>query len=346
MRAVVYDSFGSPPAVRDVPDPACPPDGVVVSVGATGLCRSDWHAWVGHDDTVRLPHVPGHEYAGELAEVGAAVRGWSVGDRVTVPFVCACGTCEQCAAGDQNVCDRQVQPGFDLPGSFAQLVAVPHAEVNLVRLPDAVATVAAAALGCRFATAYRAVVQQGKVRPGQRVVVHGCGGVGLSAIQIAVSRGAQVVAVDPSAGAREAARAFGAAVVVDGSRPDEEVLEAVRGATGGGAHVSLDAFGSAAAFTRSVAGLRKRGRHVQVGLMAGTDAFSPVDAGALITKELEIIGSHGMAAHTYGDLLADIATGTLDPGALVHRTLTLDEAGPALAAMDTASSTGVSVILP
>ncbi len=344
MHAVVYDAFGALPDVREVADPACPADGVLVAVQATGLCRSDWHAWSGHDDSVALPHVPGHEYAGVVAEVGPAVSGWSAGDRVTVPFVCACGTCAQCAAGDQQICDRQVQPGFDLPGSFAELVAVPHAAVNLVALPDAVDVLAAAALGCRFATAYRALVQLGQVRAGQWVAVHGCGGVGLSAIQIAVSRGAQVVAVDPSAGARDAAAAFGAQVVVDGTETDTEVVDAVREASGGGAHLSMDAFGSAEAFTRSVAGLRKRGRHLQVGLIAGP--LPTMDTGALISRELEVVGSHGMAAHTYGALLADIAAGVLAPAALVRRTLTLAEAGPALASMDTAPLVGVSVVVP
>lgn len=346
MRALVYDSFGATPSVREVADPRCAPDGVVVGVQATGLCRSDWHAWAGHDPDVRLPHVGGHEYAGVLVAVGAGVHGWSTGQRVTVPFVCACGTCEQCSRGDQQVCDRQVQPGFDLPGSFAELVAVPRAEVNLVALPDTVDVTAAAALGCRFATAYRAVVGQGRVEAGQWVVVHGCGGVGLSAVQIAVSRGARVLAVDPAAGARAAATAFGAAIVLDGALGDAELLTAVRDATGGGAHLSLDAFGSRSAFARSVAGLRKRGRHVQVGLMTGADAHPPLDAGAVLSRELEIVGSHGMAAHSYGAVLADIAAGTLDPAALVRRRLTLDEAGPALTTMDSAPLTGVSVILP
>lgn len=345
MRALVYDAFGEPPTVREVSEPECPPDGVVVAVQATGLCRSDWHAWSGHDPDVTLPHVGGHEYAGVLAEVGRDVRGWTAGRRVTVPFVCACGACEQCSRGDQQVCDRQVQPGFDLPGSFADLVAVPHAEVNLVALPDTVDTVAAAALGCRFATAYRAIIQQGRVRPGEWVVVHGCGGVGLSAIQVAVSRGARVVAVDPSAGARDAARMFGA-VIVDGSVDDATLVADVLDATGGGAHLSVDAFGSATAFNRSVAGLRKRGRHVQVGLMTGADAQPPLDAGALLSRELEIIGSHGMAAHSYEAMLADIVGGLLDPAALVRRTLTLGQAGPALATMDTEPLTGVSVIVP
>lgn len=351
MRALVYDAFGAVPDVREVPDPQCPDDGAVISVEATGLCRSDWHAWSGHDDSVRLPHVGGHEYAGTVAALGAEVGGasavgggWAVGDRVTVPFVCACGTCTACADGYGNVCLRQTQPGFDLHGSFAQFVAVQHADVNLVRLPDAVDSTAAAALGCRFATAHRAVVGLGGVRPGWWVAVHGCGGVGLSAVQVAVARGARVIALDTSPAARERARELGASEVLDAGDPS--AVEAIRDVTGGGAQLSLDAFGSRAAFAASVSCLRVRGRHVQVGLLLADQAAPPLDAGALIGRELELVGSHGMAAADYPAMLADVLSGALDPAALVTRTIGLAEAGPALAAMDTPGSPGITVIDP
>src|SRR4051812_16501824 len=197
------------PRVATVPDPAPGEHGAVVRVQATGRCRSDWHGWMGHDpDIVRFPHVPGHELAGVVEAVGARVGRWQPGDRVTVPFVCACGTCEQCAAGQHQVCDRQTQPGFTHWGSFAELVALDWADVNLVPLPDAVGFDAAAGLGCRFATAYRAVLQVGRLAPGEWVAVHGCGGVGLSAVMIAVAAGARVVAVDLSDDALALARSL------------------------------------------------------------------------------------------------------------------------------------------
>src|SRR3954449_12110856 len=158
VRALVFDSFGGPLEVREVPAPEPPPGGVVVRVAASGICRSDWHAWQGHDPDVVLPHVPGHELAGTVAAVGTGVRNWRVGDRVTVPFVNACGRCAQCAAGEQQVCTRQTQPGFTRWGSLAELVTVDASEVNRVALPDGLAASTAAALGCRYATAYRAVV--------------------------------------------------------------------------------------------------------------------------------------------------------------------------------------------
>src|SRR3954454_2646433 len=182
MRAVLVEAFGVTPVLRETPDPECPPDGVVVSVEATGLCRSDWHGWRGHDDGIELPHVPGHELAGTVVETGPQVETWRVGDRVTTPFVLACGRCRSCARGDGQVCEDQLQPGFTQWGSFADLVALPRAEVNLVRVLDAVSSAFAASLGCSFATSSRAVAQVARVQPGETVVVHGCGGVGMSAV--------------------------------------------------------------------------------------------------------------------------------------------------------------------
>jgi alcohol dehydrogenase len=326
MRALVYDAFGAHPQVRDVVEPRCPEHGVVVRVEATGLCRSDWHAWRGHDDGVRLPHVGGHEFAGSIAQVGTSVRGWAVGQRVTAPFVNACGSCPSCDAGEQQVCLRQTQPGFSRWGSFAELVSVDHAEVNLVALPEGLSAVAAAALGCRFATAWRAVVRLGQVQPGQSVAVHGCGGVGLSAVMVARSREAQVTAFDPSPAALDLAVGLGA----------------IRALPTEGAHLSLDCIGHPDALAASIACLRPRGRHVQVGLLLG-HREPRVDLGRVVAAELQLLGSHGMAAHDYPAMLADITSGLLQPGLLVHRTISLEELGPALVQLDSSTQPGATV---
>jgi alcohol dehydrogenase len=316
---------------------------VVVAVGATGVCRSDWHAWKGHDP-VALPHIPGHELAGTVAVVGLGVTRWRVGDRVTVPFVCGCGVCEFCLAGEAQVCPHQTQPGFTGPGSFAERVAIHAADVNLVALPDDVDFVTAASLGCRFATAFRALTVHGRVGPGDWVAVHGCGGVGLSAVMIASALGARVVAVDVVPAALDRARAVGATAVVDaGSDPDPAAT--IREITGGGARVSLDALGSSATAVASVRCLRRRGRHVQVGLLFGPSATPPIPMDLVIAHELEIYGSHGMAAHEYPPMLALVADGTLRPDRLVGSVIDLASAGTALAAMDrAASSAGMTVI--
>ncbi|MCJ7814605.1 MAG: alcohol dehydrogenase catalytic domain-containing protein, partial [Xanthomonadales bacterium] len=221
MRAVYYDKFRGPVSVRNAADPVLTPDGVVVRVEATGLCRSDWHGWMGHDPDIRVPHVPGHELAGVIETVGNEVTGWKVGDRVTLPFVCGCGVCPQCASGNHQVCDRQFQPGFTHWGSFAEFVAIHYADINLVRIPEPINFVTAASLGCRFATSFRAVVDQGRLAEGQWLAVHGCGGVGLSAIMIGRALGARVIAVDIIDNKLEFAQSLGAEACVNAAASED-----------------------------------------------------------------------------------------------------------------------------
>ena len=343
MRALVFEEFGGPLHVATVPDPTPPPDGVVVEVAASGVCRSDWHAWMGHDPGIRCPHVPGHELAGEVVAVGAQVRGFHPGDRVTVPFVAGCGHCPQCRSGNQQVCENQEQPGFTYWGSFAELVAVRYADTNLVTLPDGMDMAAAAGLGCRFGTAFRAVVDQGRVAPGEWVTVHGCGGVGLSAVMIAAAAGANVLAVDVDAEALRRAASLGAVAVLHATGA-HDVPAAVRELTCGGSDLSLDAVGHPVSCADSIRGLRPRGRHVQVGLLLAEQAQTAVPMDLVVAHELEILGSHGMPAHRYGAMLAMVESGRLSPEALVGSTIGLDEAAEALTTMDRRRGGGVTVI--
>lgn len=342
MRAVQFRVFGGPLSVVELGEPLPPDDGAVVRVEATGVCRSDWHGWQGHDPDVTVPHVPGHEFAGTVHAVGSRVQAWRGGERVTAPFVCGCGTCGPCARGDQQVCERQTQPGFTHDGSFAEYVVVRHADVNLVGLPDGLEPAGAAALGCRFATAYRAVVQQGRPSPGGWVAVHGCGGVGLSAVMVAAAAGARVVAVDVSPAALRLASDLGAEALIDASglvadgdlhEQAAQIGAAAREVTGGGASVSLDALGGLVTCAASVHSLARRGRHVQVGLLPPELGRPPLPMDLVIAHELEIVGSHGMAAHAYPAMLAAVATGGLRPDRLVTRRVELDAVPAVLAAM-------------
>ena len=343
MKAIVYETFGTRPQLRSVPDPAPEAHGVVIRVMATGVCRSDWHGWMGHDPDIRLPHVPGHEFAGVVVAAGSQVRHWKAGDRVTMPFVAACGSCPECHSGNQQVCDHQFQPGFTHWGSFAEYVAVQQADLNLVRLPEAMDFATAASLGCRFVTSYRAVVDQGRISPGQWLAVHGCGGVGLSAVMIASAAGARVVAVDIADDKLELARELGAQATVNASRV-ADVVEAVREITDGGAHVSLDALGHPSTCFNSIANLRKRGRHVQVGLMLGEHATPAVPMSRVIANELEILGSHGMQAHRYGTMFGLVDAASLDLGRLVGRTVSLEQSIDVLTSMDAFAGVGVTVV--
>jgi alcohol dehydrogenase len=287
--------------------------------------------------------VPGHELAGVIQAAGKGVNRWKPGDRVTLPFVCGCGGCPQCLSGNHQVCDHQFQPGFTAWGSFAEYVAIRYADVNLVRLPDAMDFVTAASLGCRFVTAFRAITAQGRVGAGQWVAVFGCGGVGLSAIMIANALGAQVVAVDITDDKLDRARSLGASQTVN-ARSVEHVADAVREFSGGGAHVSMDALGSPRTCFDSIASLRKRGKHIQVGILNSEHRHPPVPMDRIIAHELEILGSHGIQAFEYGRLLDMVAAGKLHPEKLIGRRVGLQEGIAHLVAMDRFDQTGVTVI--
>lgn len=342
MRAAVYDQFRGSIDVRHVADPEPSPIGVVLRLRACGICRSDWHGWMGNDPDISLPHVPGHELAGEIAAVGSEIGNFKVDDRVTLPFVCGCGECEQCLKGDQQVCDRQFQPGFTAWGGFAEYVAIEYADANLVRLPDEIDFVTAASLGCRFATSFRAVVDQGKIESGQWISVHGCGGVGLSAIMIAAAFGARVIAVDISNDKLEFARSIGAETVINSTYGDTS--EVILDITEGGAHVSIDALGHPDILFDSISSLRKRGRHIQVGIMESGQHSPPVPLDKVIARELEILGSHGMQAHRYPQMIEMIADGRLQPQKLIGKTVSLEEVLLELTAMNDFQRTGVTVI--
>lgn len=343
MKAAVYHQFQGPVGIEGVDDPSCPPDGVVLKVEATGLCRSDWHGWMGHDPDIVLPHVPGHEMSGVVVETGRLVQRFRPGDRVTLPFVCGCGTCGQCASGNHQVCDHQFQPGFTAWGSFAEFVAIERADLNLVTLPGTISFETAASLGCRFITSFRAIVDQGKVQPGQWVAIHGCGGVGLSAVMIAAAAGANVIAVDIMPEKLKLAAGMGATVTIN-SREYTDPGQVVRDISGGGVHISVDALGSAGTCVNSINSLRKRGKHIQVGLMTGRDMMPAVPMARVIAWELEIIGSHGMQAFRYDDMLGMILSGKLKPEKLVQKTVTLEEGARELAAMDSFRNDGITVI--
>jgi alcohol dehydrogenase len=326
-----------------VADPAAPDLGVVVRVVATGMCRSDWHAWAGHDE-LAYPHVPGHELAGVVAEVGRGVGRWRVGDRVTAPFVNGCGRCQWCRSGQAQVCPDQQQPGFTQWGSFAEYVALHAADTNLVAVPDDVDFTTAAGLGCRFATAYRAMVARARVAAGEWVAVVGAGGVGLSTVMIARALGARVVAVDRSPVALAAATQLGAehTVLTDGT----DVAAAVMELTGGGSHVAVDAVGSEQTCADAILSLRRHGRHVQIGLLPPVGGHPRVPMARVIGWELDLLGSHGMAAADYPAMLTLIERGDLQPQRLVERTIGLAEAAALLPHFDDASVAGMTIVDP
>ena len=343
MKAVYYEEFKGKVEVKEVPNPTVSPDSVIIKVEATGLCRSDWHGWMGHDPDIVLPHVPGHELAGTIADVGSEIKNFKVGDHVTVPFVSGCGCCPECQTGNQQVCDNQFQPGFTAWGSFAEFVEIKYADINLVHLPDEIDFVTAASLGCRFITSFRAVIDQGKVTAGQWVAVHGCGGVGLSAINIAAGAGANVIAVDIDDEKLKLAQNLGANFLIN-AKHIEDIPAKIIKVTERGAHISIDALGSQETCFNSISCLRKRGKHVQVGLTTADHKHPKVPMDKVVAHEIEILGSHGMQAFRYDAVFEMIKAGKVNPELMLGKKISLEEAPEALMNMNKFENLGVTVI--
>ena len=343
MRATVYERFQGPLTIQNLPDPSPAPHGAVLRILASGVCRSDWHGWMGHDTDISLPHVPGHEFAGIVEAVGKETANWKIGDRVTMPFMGVCGNCTQCTSGHHHLCNNTYQPGFKRWGSYAEYLSIDFADTNLVALPESISFATAASLGCRFATSFRAVVSQGKVSAGQWVAIHGCGGIGLSAIMIAEAMGARTIAIDITNEKLDFAKTIGASLTLNAKKTDD-VASAVLDLTNGGAHVSIDALGSTETCINSIKCLRKKGKHIQVGLMNGNDSVSPIAMGQIIFKELEILGSFGMQFHKYPEMLAMIESRKLKPETLIGRTISLEDSTFALSNMNAFEEIGMAVI--
>ena len=341
MRSIHFSNFQGPLSIEEIPTPNSSVTGVVIKVEATGLCRSDWHGWMGHDSDIKLPHVPGHEFAGTIQALGKDVKNFKVGDRVTTPFVCGCGKCEYCLRGDAQVCPTQTQPGFTHFGSFAEYVAIDNADFNLINIPAEVSFATAAALGCRFATSYRGLIKRAKVKPNEKVVIYGCGGVGLSAIMIAKSQGADVYAVDINDESLKIAQSLGAKTINSKLTDPVKALQDL-----GGADIAVDALGSEATATSSILSLARRGRHLQLGLMLTPSGLSQIPMARVIAWELDLLGSHGMAAKDYPEMLALVASGILNPSILVKREISLEDGAKALADLNNQSIGGITIINP
>ena len=349
MKAAVMEGIRKPLVVRDMPDPKCPSNGAIIKTAAEGICRSDWHLWSGDWTwvglTPQLPLVMGHEFCGVVEEVGPEVRSVKKGDRVLVPFSQGgCDpTCDFCRAGSSNICSTPVTPGVTYWGGYGQYVGVPFVDKNLVKMPDAVGFLEGASMGCRFMTSYHGIVDRAQVRPGEWVAVHGCGGIGLAAVQIAAAIGANVIAVDLDGRKLEMAKTIGANHIVNAKAgdPAKEIMEITRG----GAHVSVDALGVAATCRNSINSLRKQGRHLQIGLTTQAEKGEvPVPIDRMVLMELQLVGTLGMQSNHYPGMLQMVEARKLNPKAMITGTVGLDGASQVLEEMTTFQNVGVTII--
>jgi alcohol dehydrogenase len=349
MRAVTFQGVGDPLELRDVDVPSPGDHEVLVETQACGICRSDWHLWRGDWDWLDIEpttgQVLGHEPVGTVVETGDAVAEVGEGDTVTNPFHLGDGSCRRCRTGHGNRCQRGVPMGFvDFqPGAFAEYYTVRYADHNAVVLPDGVDPVDVAGLGCRFATAYHGLVHRVDVTPGDWVAVHGCGGVGLSAVHVADAVGANVVAVDLEDEKLDRAASLGADRTVNAADVDD-VPAAVMAEAGGGVAVSVDALGVAATLRNSIGSLGPGGQHLQVGMTTaeeGGEVAIPVDE--MVVGEVEFYGSYGAPPGEYDEILSMMAEGTVDPAAVVSETVDLEAVPGIVERMDEFDTVGIPV---
>jgi alcohol dehydrogenase len=350
MRAAVLEDHGEPLAIEDVDAPEPAPHGVVVETEACGICRSDWHVWQGDWDWLGIDadagQILGHEPAGHVVAVGDEVETVREGDHVAIPFNLGDGQCPECRTGHSNTCENGMPLGFieQAQGAFAEQVHVPFADHNAVELPAGVTSVDMAGLGCRFMTSFHGLAHRADVNAGDWVAVHGCGGVGLSAVHIADALGANVIAVDLKDDKLAQAAELGAVETVNAAET-ERVPKAIKGLTDGGAAVSVDALGIAETSRNSVQSLGNRGQHLQIGLTTEAEKGSvslPTDA--MVMQEIEFLGSYGMPVSSYDEIFRMVATGKIDPSAVVSETVGLEDVSDRLAAMTDFETDGIPVV--
>lgn len=339
MRAAVVRDFNEDLSIETVADPDCPETGVVLEVLACGVCRSDYHGWVGGHPKVVNGSIMGHEYCGQVVEAGAKAK-HKIGDRLIAPFILGCGDCPACQTGKSNTCENSIVPGFGAQGAYAQYVAVPY-DHNLVHLPETMEPALAAGLGCRVTTAWHALTDRAGVRVGEWVAVHGTGGIGLSALLLAKMLGARVVVVDIVEEKLTHALGLGADAAVNAGK--EDVASAIREITGGGAHVSIEALGIEATTNASVECLATLGRHVHVGMPSG-DGMMNINMRAIYSKQLAFYGTRGMPSWKYPSLLEMIERGEVDLSPMLDRKIALSGASAELRAMRGPTPPGTAVI--
>ncbi|APX13968.1 zinc-binding dehydrogenase [Tateyamaria omphalii] len=339
MKAAVVRTFNEDLSIETVPDPDCPDNGVVLKVAACGVCRSDYHGWTGEHPKVQNGSILGHEYCGTVVAAGPMAK-HAIGDKLIAPFILSCGDCPACHTGVSNTCGNQIVPGFGTPGAYAEYVAVPF-DHNLVHLPDTMSPALAAGLGCRVTTAWHALTDRANVRAGEWVAVHGTGGIGLATLLLAKMLGARVVVVDVVEEKLAHATGLGADAAVNAATTD--TAEAIRDITRGGAHVSVEALGIAATTNASIDCLRTLGRHVHVGMPAGSGMME-INMRGIYAKQLSFFGTRGMPTWKYPTLLEMIERGDVNLNPMVAREVPLSGASAELRAMHGPTPPGTAVI--
>jgi 6-hydroxycyclohex-1-ene-1-carbonyl-CoA dehydrogenase len=322
MQAAVFYEAHAPLTVREWPDPTPSHDEILVHVAACGLCHTDLH-YIDHDVATAKhpPLILGHEATGVVAQLGESVTSVQVGDRVLLPAVLPCGSCVACRSGRENICQRLRMLGNDIDGAYAEYIAAPAKDVFL--LPMEIPLVEGCIIADAVTTPYHAVKNRAEVRPGDTVVVYGCGGVGLNIVQFANLAGGIVIAVDISEEKLEQALRLGATATLNPRRETTGVAKAVRRLTAGaGADIAIEAIGNPSTMKEAFGTLRPGGRLIVVGY---SDHEVALNAGRVMYREMEVRGSLGCRPVDYPHVIELVRTGRIELASLVTARFPLAE---------------------
>src|SRR6202045_1567650 len=279
MKAAILHELKRPLTIEEVVQPKPGAHEVLIEVEACGVCHSDLHVadgdWPQLVPITKTPLILGHEIAGRVVEIGAAVAHLRVGDRVGVPWVhWTCGACEFCREGNENLCVKQQITGVTVDGGYAEFAKAPASHV--LKIPEGLSYTDAAPLFCAGVTVYRAL-RQAKIQPGQGLAVFGVGGLGHLAVQIGQGLGAIVTAIDISDEKLAHARSLGASTTLNAGTVN--VVKELRRA--GGVHVALVTSAAKAAYDVAFPCVRPGGILLAVGLPSEAICLTPILMAAL-----------------------------------------------------------------
>lgn len=335
MRAVKYQGPGQPFSLKTVPRPEPLPGQVRVKLKACGMCHTELHFRDGLLDLGRRDVTMGHEAAGVIDAVGQGVDPARLGERVLVYYYEGCGACEYCRSGDEQLCATvKAQPGFFTDGGYADYMVVRAS--NCILVPDHVALEDIAPMACAGTTAVHAG-KMAAIKPGEWVVVHGTGGVGLALLQYVRCAGGRVIAIDRSRQRLELAQVLGAEHIIDATACADVAGEVL--ALTGGAHVVFELVGRQATLQASLAMLRRKGRYVVVGYSADLLSVHPVE---LIVREIHVMGSVGSTLQDAHDIVALVSRGAIR--SFVDRCIALEDFEQGLQALEQGNAQGRIVI--
>ena len=335
MKAAIFYGSKQPLKIEEIDIPKIQDHEILVKLAACGVCNTDLH-YIDHGVPTfkEPPMILGHEPSGIVEEVGSAVNNFKAGDRVLIPPVFSCGWCDNCRFGRENICFNMVMLGNNIDGAFAEYTKVPAKDCQ--HLPEDLPLQESSIIADAISTPFHAVKNRANVKPGDSVVVWGCGGVGINVVQVAAATGATVTAVDIVDRKLELAKGLGAQNTVNASgKEDKELLKEIRKLTGGGADISIEAIGNPKTIELGPAAVKPGGCHCQVGY---THHNVPVNAGRLMFREIEIKGSLGCRPVDYPKIIEMVRTKKIQLEPVVTHRFPLDEIDKAFDVMRSGES--------